>query len=232
MAYSNQTERSDLKIYSSTDPDRKHIYIEFYVTHASCLKKLHSGNKIIEAKIESLNDISLIKKLGFIEQNATTNDYDESYPIASFYGFNRQNKENTTIEQAVLRVHFSLYETGKTFFETGWATCKDAPERKYETSILEIMFYETYIYSIEYFAMYFGYNKYKINNCALCANYVDSYNIRQGKICRFHKYLKFNKPQPDTSTAKTCQYFHIDEERMNKELSDGPKARYEIVYER
>lgn len=192
---------------------------------------MHSGNKIIEAKIESLNDVSLIKKLGFIEQNATTNDYDESYPIVSFYGFNRQNKENATIKQAVRRIRFSLSEIGKMFFETGWATCKDAPERKYETSILEIMFYETSI-SIEHFAMYFGYNKYKIKNCTLCTNYVDSYNFRQGKICRLHKHLKFNKPQPDTSIAKTCQYFHIDKESMNKELANGPEASYEIIYER
>ena len=68
VAYSDKTGRSDLKIYSSAYPNRKPIYIEFYVTHASCLKKLHSGNKIIEAKIESINDVSLIKKFGFIEQ--------------------------------------------------------------------------------------------------------------------------------------------------------------------
>lgn len=52
-------------------------------------------------------------------------------------------------------------------------------------------------------------------------------NSDRTKVCKLN-----NLVVSDTSTAKTCQYFHIDEERMNKELSDGPKARYEIVYER
>ncbi len=196
------------------------------------MKKLHSGNKIIEAKIESLNDISLIKKLGFIEQKATTAKNYKSYPIVNFYEFNKQSNQNITIEQEIFRIRFVLYETGKIFFKKGWFSCKDDPERRFETSLLEIVFYDTFLGDIEHFAMYFGYNKYKIKNCALCTNYVDSYNIRQGKICRLHKLLRFNKPQPDTSTAKICQYFHIDEEHMNKELANGPDASYEIVYER
>ena len=42
ICYDNIRRRSDLKIYSSTHPEREPIYIEFCVTHASDEAKLHS----------------------------------------------------------------------------------------------------------------------------------------------------------------------------------------------
>lgn len=219
VAYSDKTGRSDLKIYSSTNPDRKPIYVEFYVTHASCLKKLHSGNKIIEAKIESMDDIHLIKKFGFIERTRNSDENNKSYPLVNFYGFNRP----TNILKDHFITRFVLYETERmSFFQ--WASCKCYREQKYKTSLLEIFFPNGSLSDIENTAKSIAYLKYKIKDCALCS-FIN--NSDRTKVCKLN-----NLVVSDTSTAKTCQYFHIDEERMNKELSDGPKARYEIVYER
>ncbi len=219
VPYSDQTGRSDLKIYSSAYPYREPIYIEFYVTHTSCLKKLHSGNKIIEAKIESINDVHLIKKFGFIEQTRNSDENNKSYPLVSFYGFNRP----TYISKDSFTTRFVLYETRRmSFFQ--WASCKCYREQKYKTSLLEIFFHNGNLRDIENTAKSIAYLKYKIKDCALCS-FIN--NSGRDNVCK-----RNNMVVSDTSTAKTCQYFHIDEERMNKELSDGPKARYEIVYER
>ena len=51
-AYDNVNRRSDLKIYSSSQPDREPVYLEFWVKHACDYDKLHSGNKIIEIYLE------------------------------------------------------------------------------------------------------------------------------------------------------------------------------------
>lgn len=51
ISYDNIRRRSDLKFFSKEFPERKPIYIEFCVTHASDEAKLHSGNKIIEILI-------------------------------------------------------------------------------------------------------------------------------------------------------------------------------------
>lgn len=57
IQYDSINRRSDLKIFSSKKPQLAPIYIEFFVTHASDVSKLHNGGKIIEVKIESENDI-------------------------------------------------------------------------------------------------------------------------------------------------------------------------------
>ena len=44
--YDSINRRSDLKIFSSKNPQLAPIYIEFYVTHASDSYKLHNGGKI------------------------------------------------------------------------------------------------------------------------------------------------------------------------------------------
>ena len=48
IQYDSINRRSDLKIFSSKKPQLAPIYIEFFVTHASDVSKLHYGGKIIE----------------------------------------------------------------------------------------------------------------------------------------------------------------------------------------
>lgn len=75
--YDSIKRRSDLKIYSSVNPSLPPIYLEFCVTHASDVEKLHSGEKIIEIKIDSKEDV----------ENIITNACIRACENRSFYGF-------------------------------------------------------------------------------------------------------------------------------------------------
>ena len=219
VAYNDKIGRSDLKIYSSVYPNREPIYIEFYVTHASCQGKLHSGNKIIEAKIESIGDVFLIKRFGFIELTRNPDENNKPYPLVIFYGFNRPI--NIVSDNFITR--FVLYETGRMcFFQ--WSSCNCEKKQKYKTSVLEILFPNCIFNDIECYAKHIAYMKYKIKDCDLCA-FINRH--KHTKICKRKDNIIL-----DTFTAKTCQYFHIDKESMNKELANGPEASYEIIYER
>lgn len=69
ISYDNIRRRSDLKFFSKEFPERKPIYIEFCVTHASDEAKLHSGNKIIEILIEDEDSISSLIESGLVEKS-------------------------------------------------------------------------------------------------------------------------------------------------------------------
>lgn len=88
QVYNKNNRRSDLKIYSSTNPDLEPIYLEFCVTHASDSEKLHSGNKIIEILIEKEKDIFDIIENGIIE---TKSNNKEELNKISFYGFEKKD---------------------------------------------------------------------------------------------------------------------------------------------
>ena len=44
--YDDIRRRSDLKIWSSSNPEQSPIYIEIFVTHQSEEEKLHSGSRV------------------------------------------------------------------------------------------------------------------------------------------------------------------------------------------
>ena len=88
IPYDNINRRSDLKIFSSKNPNIKPIYIEFYVTHKSDAEKLHSGEQIIECVIENEEDIDIIIKNGFISNQLEN-------PKIKIYGFCDYDNLNT-----------------------------------------------------------------------------------------------------------------------------------------
>lgn len=71
--------------------ERKPIYIEFCVTHASDEAKLHSGNKIIEILIEDEESISSLIESGIVEKTKTIGEEweDRKIKIVAFYGFKK-----------------------------------------------------------------------------------------------------------------------------------------------
>ena len=124
ICYDNIRRRSDLKIYSSTHPEREPIYIEFCVTHASDEAKLHSGNKIIEILIEDEDDISNLIKNGFIEK-MSFNMYSEQEPSKiNFYGFKMEDYNNHAINSNIEFVRYVLYQSGKTRCYQDGGNCK------------------------------------------------------------------------------------------------------------
>lgn len=116
--YDYTNRRSDLKIFSSTHNNREPIYLEFTVTHASDLKKLHSGNKIIEIRINSEKDIINIVENGILEPNyyniCEYNDNNEiNLQEIKFYGFKNKDYKNNKIDNEIEFVRYILYKSGK-----------------------------------------------------------------------------------------------------------------------
>ena len=210
--------RSDLKIFLSTDTNRKPIYLEFCVTHASEQYKLHSGNKIIEIIIDSEKDIYSILEKGVIERSNI-----------SFYGFRNEDFCNINVYSNISIVRYILYQSGKFDCSRNECTCKELKPTK-NNSLFEIIFNIRNNWDVFNFVKYLGYAKYLIKNCLVCKHYVKSYG--EGYICKLYKYLQIPKyEQFDTTRAKTCHKFFLNYEEMEKELKDGKKNKYTILHE-
>ena len=100
ITYDNIRRRSDLKFFSKEFlPERKPIYIEFCVTHASDEAKLHSGNKIIEILIEDEESIFSLIESGIVEKTKTIGEEWEGrkIKIVAFYGFKTKDYRTTPV---------------------------------------------------------------------------------------------------------------------------------------
>lgn len=232
ISYENINRRSDLKIFSSTNPERHPIYLEFFVTHASDLEKLHSGNKIIEICIESENDILQLSEHGISESDFYYNDpYDNlgrCFQKINFYGFKSEDYRNEHISSEIEFVRYVLYKSGKTQCFQDVCSCKDLIKAK-ASSLFEICVHTLTSFGIYEQVRYIGFQKFKIPNCILCKNYVDSYN-GMGKICRLYKRLQISRDDVfDTARAKSCPYFIIDQKEMKSVLEKGLSEDYTIL---
>ncbi len=238
VPYDNINRRSDLKIFSSTNPKREPIYLEFCVTHASDREKLHSGNKIIEIRIESEDDIQQLVENGIIESKILDDEYEifDEFEVLDeyddlevnlqdirFYGFKKKDYMNNHISNEIQFRRYILYQSGKIQSIPDSCDCKGLVKSKV-SSLLEICVHSDDTYDFYKRFVYIGYQKYHIPNCILCRNYVDSYS-GFGKICRLYKHLQIPEYEEfDTARAKTCNCFEIDQEEMRSALTDGLKG--------
>jgi hypothetical protein len=74
---------------------------------------------------------------------------------------------------------------------------------------------------------YICYEKFKIKNCELCANYIDSF-VKDGKICE-----KFAKDiiKEETTRAIYCSHFQINDEFMNNRIREGiEEYRFDVLF--
>ena len=229
IPYDNINRRSDLKIFSSTHPERSPIYLEFFVTHASDLDKLHSGNKIVEICINSVNDILQLTENGIIESNSLNNndyyDLGSDFRSISFYEFKNKDYRNSSISSKIEFVRYILYQSGKTQCFQDACSCKRLAKSK-ASSLLEICIHTPVSFALYEKVRYIGYQKFKIPNCILCKNYVGSYSGMR-KICRLYKHLQIPRYEDfDTARAKTCHCFAIDQKEMQSVLLNGLKEDY------
>ncbi|WP_106483781.1 hypothetical protein [Bacteroides sp. Marseille-P3684] len=218
ISYNNINRRSDLKFSSSIDPNKEPLYLEIYVTHASDSTKLHSGNKIIEAKIEKEEDIDKIIENGFIEspkQNISEEAEAPSLNI-SFYGFKNSGYSPIKHSSNIRISRYMLYSSGKFICKQEHCKCNELHKSRSDT-LYEFCFHSTQAFELRNIAKWLGYKRFKIENCQMCINYVDSYN-GTGKICR--RYSQLNIPRTEhplnTSRAKTCTLFVLNEKEMKE----------------
>ena len=229
--YDKTRRRSDLKISSSTHPGRKPIYIEFCVTHASDAEKLHSGDRIIEIKLESEQDVARLVEHGFRESKTYKDaPYAVDSPNVALYGFEKKvDYENYSMGREIEFVRYTLYPSGKMHFHQGSCVCCNLKKSSH-SSLLEIVYHASIPDGIYEYAKYIGFSKYQIRNCMVCKNYVDNYNGR-GKLCSYYKQLQIDRTEKlDTSRAKSCPHFSVDQEEKKKLLlidSDIPQVVFE-----
>jgi len=232
ITYDNINGRSDLKFFSSTNPERSPIYLEFCVTHASSSEKLHSGNKIIEIYIESEEDIRNLAEQGIIESEDDEeydeyNDAENDLRQVCFYGFKNEDRNNKVVSSDIEFIRYILYKSGKMRCFQDSCDCKKLSRSK--PALLEICIHTLDSFEIRDQVKYFGFRKSGIPNCVLCENYVENYN-GEGKICRLYKYLQIpQNKQFDTSRAKTCNRFAIDRDKMESVLEKGLSEEYTIL---
>lgn len=228
-AYDNISRRSDLKIFSSTNTSLPPVFIEFCVTHASDKEKLNSGNRIIETIIEDEEDIAKIAEHGFLESNRR-NGYDQDedvYRKTLFYGFKNEDYTNNNVSEEIEFTHYQLFRSGKSRCFVDAVNCANI--RKQSNTILEMIFHTPCSFGIYDFAKYIGYQRAGIANCLLCQEYVESYN-GMGRICRLYKHLQIPRDCDfDTSRAKNCKYFSINEDEMERTLNNEDDVKYSLL---
>ena len=232
IPYGNMNRRSDLKIFSSTKPERKPIYLEFFVTHASDSEKLHSGNKIIEIAIQTENDISRLVKDGIIEPTYDEfTDMEDDIPGITFHGFKNKDYKNERISIPIEFTRYILYKSGKIFPKSDSCNCKSLAKAK-SSSLLEICVNTFPSLNTSLQIRYLCYSRFNIPNCILCKNYVSRY-VGQGKICRLYKTFNMSfHEQIDTERARTCKSFKINQEEMESILEHGLNEDYVEFYEK
>lgn len=237
VAYDGIRRRSDLKLFSSTFPERPPVYIEFCVTHSSEQEKLHSGNRIIECIIEEESDIDRIVKAGFVEEEQPEDwgtlehpeNCEEIMPVGKIqmYGFKKSDHSNTQKNVEIQFTRFVLYESGKTTCRQELCRCKDIKKSRQNT-IFEACFHGLTSFGVYEYAKYLCYERFHIRNCLLCKNCVERYN-GTGLICTHYKHLGIPKDSKlDTSRAKTCVRFCFNKEEYDATMQSGQKEYDEL----
>lgn len=222
VCYDNIRRRSDLKIFSSTNKDKKPIYLEFCVTHACDYEKLHSGNAIIEIVIESEEDIDDIINNGIIETKECNK---QLISKVAFYSFEKKSNDiSTNIEF----IRFILSQDGELLcYKDYKKNCKNFIKNNYKTNKVDLCFHIPHEYENQEEILstmkYLCYQKYKIKNCDLCVHYKHewgAYDIK--KDCGINKEFDFIESYETKKTyAKQCEYFKIDEEEMENKVKGG-----------
>ncbi len=216
ISYDNIRRRSDLKFFSKEFPERKPIYIEFCVTHASDEAKLHSGNKIIEILIEDEDSISSLIESGIVEKTKTIGEEWEGrkIKIVAFYGFKTKDYNNSNINESVWLTRCAFMPSGKIYLSNEHCNCKQI-KRKDHRALCEVVFsahnrYEAYNYAYTICSQ-----KYHISNCNSCRNFVtvSSWFDAPYKMCKMYKSLQLHLEDFrttgsfDTSRAKNCRFY-------------------------
>lgn len=214
--------RADIMLSSTKYPNDP-IFLEFCVTHACTPEKIASGLRIIEFKINTEDDIERIITSNVIQEYRNScNNEDENYSgngaehnlCATFYGFKSNDKLIDGISQSLQK--FILYPSqNQVVINT---TCRDYHIRKgiWEVTSLD----RNHFYTIQFFhaclskAFHLGYVQ---RTCKLCKYMGIDKWMDDAEVCNLSRKFgtkRYCKDNDETS----CQYFRVDEERLNSEL--------------
>lgn len=221
MPYDDINRRTYLKIFSSTNPERKPIYLEFFAPHSSDSQKQQEDIKIIKIGIRSWLNIQRFTERGIIEEKNVLDIY--------FYGFRRKDYNNNHISNEITFFRYILYKSGKTQYLKESCDCHKLTKSK-ASSLLEICFHTDVLSDLYKRAKYISFQKYKISDCILCKDFDNNYR-RKEKICPLYKTSQIPKGALfDTAHAKSCPHYTIDQESMQSILRTGLKKIFHDVF--
>lgn len=202
---------ADLLLTSSENPDRKPVFIEIWVTHECEQKKIGSGLRIIEIKIDSEEDIDAIVSSRNIVES------DDGFDKNRFYNFklNKQSKE-PTYEQSKPIDYFWVKNSG--YWKGGCYFCTETNPIPEDAHYIVGSFRDGPV-GFSYYWAFLEFVKRGVNvkNCMICEYY--SASFARGSLCTLYK--KYGTPRtPKTVYAKNCQYFSC--------IDYAPMVRYEV----
>ena len=140
----------------------------------------------------------------------------------------KDDYNNQSIVRDINFLRYSLYKSGKSQCYQDQCKCNDL-KKQHNYSLYEICIHTDISFKVYDKLKYIGYQKFKINNCILCTNYVDAYD-GSGKICRLYKRFKMNYYDPlDTGRATQCECFKINKVEMEEILKNHPKQKDSLI---
>lgn len=190
---------ADLLITSNKHPD-KPIMMEIWVNHESSEIKKTSKNKIIEIKIESIDDLINLWEMDIIESSKVR-----------FIGtFIKESKHRKQLKRDGI-IHFKLFNSGKVFMPT--SSCNRIPRKSKNTLFECLISLFTYNLGVPANIKKIGLNKAKecgaIDRlCSICVfhKYNEYYNT---SVCVLYK--RYNLPmEPKPVFAVTCPHYKED----------------------
>lgn len=209
----------DLWITNSKNPNISPIAIEIYVTHKCEEKKLKSGVRIIEIKIESEEQL---------EEYVNSNKLKQGKNIV-FHNFQPKSQYAETKGKQLYK--FWLFENLKVYNDNYATTCKSYQQRK-NSSIFELTYQDLdYKYEVGLNPYSFGcaisYKKFpNFRSCFLCNQY--KYNDYYARyICISYKQLTFDDKY-NPSNAMTCKRFSLNEKLIKECVARLSETTYNV----
>lgn len=190
------------------------ILIEIQVSHESTEKKLNSGHRIIEIKIESEEDIDSITSTSTIcESERTTNYcYDKPFERIRFYNFNADKWERPDTKYQAPK--FIFWINAKNFFYFNFhhvdhmlwhdesVRCLTSNSSEIENSKFRIEAKEPFNWDFAFYKL--SQSRLGLKYCTMCNFY--RMNDYCGRMCILYK-SRGTAQYPKLSFAQQCPHF-------------------------
>ena len=216
---------ADLLLTCSDDPSRPPVLIEINVTHECTEEKKESGNKIIEVRISSEEDIKLLLGESITEMDDNNYQYVKQNSISggiAFYGFKRDLSEKEALSERRIS-KFYLFRSGKAYVTNLYdsRTCRESKNKDNGSAIFEISIEGSLLdcsSAYDYGYLLARQNGIPVKTCQFCKYHKDGFMIGMDLdpiFCCMHK--KYGTPQnPEPNYAKKCQYYREDYALLEK----------------
>jgi len=192
----DDTFRADLYWFKPDNSDIG-VSVEIKVTHECTEKKKQSGERIIEFKIQSEEDV---------ERIVNSNEIRESETV-KFYGFKPKAIKGDNVRAQHYLYRFSYFSSGKSFL--GNCNCKNYTKPS-KTALLVVTFDINNYYAIHHplGSKLFDVKPNLLYQWGLSLAKMNGYNVRNCLMCKHHLYHFEEKCHScDLNPDETCELY-------------------------